>query len=87
MIWRVVQYFFDARQKAKFEFLGTTEFFFFADFVATGTDYAPIIDKYVHPDYLPKIYGGNLDWDLPKAQATPEVRAMIPTPVKVPDQF
>eukprot|EP01127_Copromyxa_protea_P005458 TRINITY_DN15389_c0_g1_i1.p1 TRINITY_DN15389_c0_g1~~TRINITY_DN15389_c0_g1_i1.p1 ORF type:complete len:424 (+),score=94.08 TRINITY_DN15389_c0_g1_i1:22-1293(+) len=70
LIWKVVQYFFDARQKAKFEFL------------PAGTDYEPVLKQFLHPSYFPKFYGGNMDWDLPKAEATPEVKARIPKPEK-----
>jgi len=34
--------------------------------------------KFVHPDFLPKMYGGNLDWDCPKPILTQEIKDSIP---------
>jgi hypothetical protein len=65
LIWNAVQYFWDAKQVAKFQF------------IAAGTDYSAILQKIVPLHYLPKAYSGELDYCLPKAVPLPQLKEMI----------
>jgi hypothetical protein len=65
LIWNAVQYFWDAKQVAKFQF------------IAAGTDYSAVLQKIVPLHYLPKAYSGELDYSLPKAVPLPQLKEMI----------
>jgi len=54
MVWSAVQYFWDEHQKAKFQFVSSSE------------NHSPILLKVISPEYLPKSYGGSLDYAIPK---------------------
>jgi len=62
IIWKAVEYFWDAKQVAKFQF------------ISSGSDYSSILQKIVPLDHLPKVYSGELVYDLPKAIPLPELK-------------
>jgi hypothetical protein len=48
-----------------------------------GEDYQTKLHKVVAPEYLPKKYGGNLDWDIPGAGEIKKLDLDIPKMEKV----
>jgi metal transporter CNNM len=54
LIWKAVQYFWDAKQQAKFQF------------VQAGYDHGAVLVRAISPEFLPKRYGGTLEYDLPQ---------------------
>jgi len=70
VIWKVAQHFFDEGQKSKFEFFGV------------GDDYQTKLHKMVAPEYLPKKYGGELDWAPPPGGDIKKLGLEIPKQAK-----
>jgi len=64
-VWSAVQYFWDENQKAKFEFI---EF---------GKDYKTVLLKAIPPSHLPRDYGGELDYSLPRKKTVEEFNKEI----------
>jgi len=65
LIWKAVQYFWDEKQKAKFQF------------VEAGYDHAAVLSRAISPDNLPKKYGGNMDYDLPARKELDVLKAEL----------
>jgi len=69
-IWSAVQYFWDENQKKKFQF------------VQSGENHVAVLTKAVDPSFLPKAYGGTMDYDLPKGDIVQMKKELAAIPAK-----